>query len=392
MQIGIMEVLRMKITDVKTTAMKYPMDYTFSNAVDGPAMLRARQCLIVEVFTDEGIAGVGEADLVGCPPETTMAVIEKELKPLVLGKDPLAVEQLWELMYSARIMHGRRGLLMHAISGIDIALWDIIGKAAGLPLCRLLGCYSDRVPAYASGGMYKGTDEENPDGMNGLQEEIETAVRRGFRAYKMKIGKRRLSIAADMRRVEEARRLLGPDTPLMVDCNCSWDYARAVKTIPYLEELDVKFIEEPVPVDMVETSARIAATTRIPIAGYESETHLLGFLDLMQRGKVYYLQPDACRVGGITALRKIIALSQVYEREICTHAWSSAVSLAANLHLMATASNADFLEYDINPNALREELSVHPFILEQGNVLLPQRPGLGVELNPDTVKKYSLKV
>jgi len=382
----------MKITDVKTTALRYPMDYVFSNSVDGHLMLRSRQCLIVEVFTDEGIVGLGESDLVGCPPETTMLVIEKELKPLILGKNPMLAEQLWDLMYNSRIIHGRRGLLMCAISGIDIAIWDIIGKAAGLPLCQVLGCCRDRVPAYASGGMYKGTDDENRDGMNGLAEEIEDAVKKGFRAYKMKIGKRRLTVAQDMHRVAEARRILGPDAPLMVDCNCSWDYAQAVKTIPYLEELDVKYIEEPVPVEKVGTSARIAAATKIPIAGYESETSISGFLDLMMRSGVYYIQPDVCRVGGITAMRKIITLSQIYEREICAHAWSSAISLAANLHMMATAVNGDALEYDINPNPLREELSVHPFILEQGDVLIPDRPGLGVELNPDTVKKYALQL
>jgi L-alanine-DL-glutamate epimerase-like enolase superfamily enzyme len=195
-----------------------------------------------------------------------------------------------------------------------------------------------------------------------------------------------------MKRVAAVRDMLGPNKDLMVDCNCTWDYVRAIKTIPYLEELNVKFIEEPAPIDHLETSAKIASATWIPIAGYENETHILGFQDWMLKGGVYYIQPNACRVGGVTAMRKIFTLASVYERAVCTHSWSTAICMLANLHLMATIANGEYLEYDVNPNPFRDELNVYPFELKDGYVLLPERPGLGIELNMDIINKYKMTV
>jgi len=374
----------LKIVDVKVMGLTYPLKEPFYSAVRKTV---ARSCVLLEVHTDAGIVGLGEADYAGGPPASTIQVLREEIIPLILGKDPFEVEGIGKTIYDARMQHGRRGILMHALSGVDIALWDIIGKAAKLPLYQLLGSNTDRVRVYASGGLYR--DEFDPTGMKGLLEEVQAALERGFQAYKMKIG--RLSFAADLKRVQEVRKLLGPDRELMVDCNNNWDLPTALKWLPYLEELDVKFIEEPFPVDNLEDSARLAEKTRIPLAGFENETNLWGFRDIITKNAAYFIQPNAARVGGITAMRKIAALAQAFNRSVCPHAFSSMVCIMANMHLLATLPNGVFLEYDVNENALREELNLHPLVIDNGWVQLPQRPGLGVELNRDTVGKYLLK-
>jgi len=371
----------MKITDIKVTGLSYPLKDPIYSAYH---YIPTRDCIIVEVSTDEGLVGIGEADCAGGPVQTTIAAFNNEITPMVIGEDPQAIERIWDRIYLARIAHGRRGILMHALSGLDIALWDLAGKIAGQPTYRVLGYFRDQVPAYASGGFYS-----EKKGVEQLVNEATSAVARGFKAFKMKIG-RLPSIREDIERVRAVREAVGPDIGLMVDANSIWDVPTALKWIKPLEELDVRWIEEPVSVDDVAGSARVAAATRIPIAGYEQESSRLGFRDLIVSGAVQIPQPNSVRVGGISEVRKIAALAAMWHLPCYPHSFSSAVCIHANLHVLASIPNGGELEYDCNPNPLREELNIHRLEVQDGVVSLPQRPGLGIELNPEIMERYKV--
>ena len=371
----------MKITQVKVTGLSYPLERAIYSAYHH---IPSRDCIIVEVLTDEGLIGIGEADCAGGPVQSTIGVLVNEIAPMIIGEDPQAIERIWNKVYLTSIAHGRRGIVMHALSGIDIALWDLAGKIAGLPLYRLLGYNRDEVPAYGSGGFYsegKGPDE--------LAAEASRSVADGFKAFKMKIG-RLPSIREDIKRVQAVRDAVGPDIGLMVDANSIWDVPTALKWIRPLEELEVRWIEEPVSVDDVDGSARVAAATSIPIAGYEQESSRLGFRDLIVRGAVHIAQPNSVRVGGISEVRKIAALAAMWHLPCYPHSFSSAVCILANLHVLASIPNGGELEYDRNPNPLREELNVHRLQVLDGVVRLPDRPGLGIELNRDIMEMYKV--
>ncbi|MCC8194654.1 MAG: mandelate racemase/muconate lactonizing enzyme family protein [Deltaproteobacteria bacterium] len=372
----------MKITKVEATGLYYRLRkpyYTSQRATD------SRSCILVFVHTDEGIVGIGESDCAGGPLESTVTVIEQEIAPVVTGKDPFAVEAIWREMYQSRIQHGRRGILMHAMSGIDIALWDIIGKAAKLPLYKILGANSSRLRTYASGGYYMG-DLDDRLGMTGLLENLESSLEKGFVDYKMKIG--RLSVEADMNRVREVRKRLPDDGELMVDSNFVYDLPAALKCIPYLEELEVKFWEEPLHVDNPEDAAYLATKTRIPLAGSENETSMFGFRDIMSKNAAYYLQPNVSRTGGITALKKIAGMAEAWNRVIAPHCYSTMINIVATMHVLASIPNGLFLEWDANETPFREDLIAQSFTIDGGYVNLQDGPGLGIELNMDTVNKY----
>jgi L-alanine-DL-glutamate epimerase-like enolase superfamily enzyme len=373
----------MKITKIETIGLSYPLEKPIW---DAQHYIASRNCVLVKVYTDEGFIGVGEAAHFGGPVTSTMTIIEKELAPLVIGEDPYAVERIWEKVYRTTIQHGRRGIVIAALSGIDIALWDIIGQKAGLPLYRLLGSNAEEVQAYASVGFYsegKGPAE--------LAKEAGAAVKAGFRAVKMKVGG--LLLREDLKRVEAVREIIGDDIPLMVDANSNWDVPTALKAARALEAFDIAWIEEPVAVDDIEGSARVAQATSIPIAGYEQETTRYGFKELILRKAVNIVQPDAIWSGGITECRKIAALAAAWNLKCIPHVFSSAVCLAANLHFLAAIPNGGWIEFDQNPNALREELILQPFRIDKdGRVPLPNRPGLGIELNDDIIDRYRVHI
>lgn len=378
----------MKITGLKINCMEYKQDFWMSSA-SANQVYNNRFCIFIQIFTDAGITGIGEADYPGGPPSSVVAVLEKELGPALIGKDPLSIQAIWDDMYYMHIQHSRVGIHMHAISGIDIALWDIAGKVAGLPCYRLWGGHHNMIPAYSSGGMYYGLPGENPDGMMGMEAEMALTKQKGFRGYKMKVGKPTLTLQQDIARVRYARDCLGDHFDLIVDANCTWDLLRAYDYLPYLEELGVKFIEEPFQLNQPQTYKKLSEATRIPLAGSENETSLLGFTDIMHSG-VYFVQPNVCRVGGPTNMRRIMTLIDLNERIFAPHSWSSIICMSANMHLMATTRKHYMLEYDINPSAFREDLVAEPYPFKDGIYEIPDRPGLGLEINFDTVEKHTV--
>jgi L-alanine-DL-glutamate epimerase-like enolase superfamily enzyme len=385
----------MKIAAIRTTALSCRCEPPYASAA---GVQSRRGALLVEIETDSGITGLGEAGVGG---GVTADVIEKDLAPLLIGEDPLLIEHLWQKMFARTRQYGRRGLVMQAISGIDIALWDIAGKVAKLPVYRLLGAARDRVEAYASGGFY----QEGKSAAD-LAGEAEGYRARGFRGMKMKVGRnpstqthlRQLIGQAefcevepeeDLARVAAVRKALGPQAKLMVDVNCAWSPAVAIEIGRAMEPYKLYWIEEPVATDDIDGSARVADALATPIAGYETEVGLFGFRQLIDRGAVDIVQPDIAWSGGFSEGRRIAAYAQAHHRMVAPHAFAGAVLLVASLHFAAAIPNGLLLEWDQNPNALRDELLKEPLRLEpDGTVKLPERPGLGIELDHAAVERY----
>lgn len=388
----------MKIADVRTIPLSYRCERPYMSAA-GAQM--ARHALLVEIETDNGLVGIGEAGSAGGPLASTQVVVEQELKPLLLGEDPLLIERLWQKMFQRSRQHGRRGIVMHAISGIDIALWDLAGKVAKLPLYRLFGAYRDKVEAYASGGFY----QEGKD-IAALADEAGRAVEQGYRAMKMKIGRNPstqtnlremlahddlcvVSLEEDVERVAAVRQALGAEAKLMVDINCAWSPALAMQMGKAMEPYHLYWIEEPVATDNIRGSAEVARTLTTAIAGYETEVGLYGFRELITQGAVDIVQPDIAWAGGFSECRRIAALAHAHNLMVAPHAFSSAITLVASMHLLASIPNGLILEFDQNPHALREYLLKEPIRADhEGYVKLPELPGLGVELDPVAVERY----
>jgi L-alanine-DL-glutamate epimerase-like enolase superfamily enzyme len=384
-----------KIKDIRTIALSYKCEPPYASASGVQA---ARGALLVEIETDDGTIGIGEAGPAG---GATATCIEKDLKPLLLGEDPLMIEALWQKMFVRTRIYGRGGVVMNGISGIDIALWDIAGKVAKMPVHKLLGACRDRVEAYASGGFY-----QEGKGVDGIAHEAEGYRARGFKGMKMKIGRnpttgthlRQLSgnvdfcetdPSEDLARVAAARKALGPQAKLMVDINCAWSPAFAIEMGREMAPYKLFWIEEPVATDDIDGSARVADALGTAIAGFETELGLYGFRELITRGAVDIVQPDIAWTGGFSEGKRIAAFAQAHHRMIAPHAFGSAVLLMASLHFAASVPNALMLEWDQNPNGLRSELLKEELRLEgDSTVRVPERPGLGIELDRDAVERY----
>jgi D-arabinonate dehydratase len=352
---------------------------------------------VVEVVTDAGLVGVGSvftsSHLVGA------AV--KLLRPFLVGERADEPARVSEKLRQNTFWQGRGGSVEHAISGIDIALWDIAGKVAKLPVYKLLGAARDRVEAYASGGFY-----QEGKGIDGVAGEAEGYRARGFKGMKMKIGRNpstqthlrelignkgfcEVDPSEDIARVAAVRQALGPHAKLMVDVNCAWSPAFAIEMGRAMEPYNLYWIEEPVATDDIDGSAAVAAALATPIAGYETEMGLYAFRELIGRGAVDIVQLDIAWSGGFSEGRRIAAYAGAHHRMVAPHAFAGAVLLVASLHFAAAIPNGLVLEWDQNPNAIRDELLKEPLRLESdGTVKLPERPGLGIELDRSAVERY----
>lgn len=391
----------MKITDIKTIILKYPYE---SFIADGQSACFGRGALLIQVETDAKITGLGECATFGASMTAMADIIENQLKGLLIGQNPLDIERLWETMVWSNFANGRRGIVMGAISGIDIALWDIAGKVAGLPLYRLLGANSDKVKGYASAGFY--APEKSIDD---LKREMESYMAKGYTAFKMKVGRSRnnigmphryvnkgdfnISFEEDMARVAAVRETIGQDAVLMIDMNCTWDVDAVLAAEKYFDEYNIYWIEEPPRSDDVAGYAKIAAgLKRTKVAGCESEQGLARYKELLERGALDVVQANLGWSGGFTECRRIAALSLAYDKLFTPHTFFSAVLTAANVHFAASLPNVPFIESEENYNPLRTELLKEPIQCDsEMNYLVPQGAGLGVELNMDVVEKYRVR-
>ena len=370
----------MKITDVEAIILRQP-DVDVSMA-DG-----SQDTLLIRVRTDEGITGVGEVDslppvvkaVVDAPPSHAIA---SGLRALLIGENPLEIDRLWEKMYRGSIYYGRRGPAVHALSGIDIALWDIKGKALGQPIHRLLGGpHRPEIRAYAS-TLMPATSEETADVVAGL-------VGRGFTAIKLGWGPFGRDPDLDVALVRAARRAAGDRVELMFDIGFGWpDGDHAIRMVRRLEEFRPYWIEEPLQPDDLDGYAKLADAVETRIAAGEEDATRWGFRELIDRGRVDVVQPDVTRAGGISECLRIAHLADLRGVMTVPHSWSTGIIKAASLHLLAALPRATFFEYCVQETALNQALTVERFPLENGLVRFPDAPGLGVTIDDEIVDRY----
>src|SRR5438270_3714558 len=329
----------MKITEVEAIVLRQP-------ALDEAIADGSQDDLVVRVHTDAGIVGIGEVD---SAPEVVKAVIEAPashfiasgLRHVLIGQDPLDVEGLWDAMYRASIYYGRRGVALHAISGIDIALWDIKGKALGQPVSALIGPpLRTRVRAYASTLMPE-TEDETTRKVSGLIE------RYGFTAVKLGWGPLGRDPEHDVRLARAARKAAGDSVDVLIDAGLGYgnDVGAATLVARELEQLGVFWLEEPFLPDELDAYARLADSVDIRIAAGEEDTTLRGFNELIGYGHVDVIQPDVTRCGGITELLRIARLARERGKACVPHSWKSGIIKAASLHVNAVLPEALFQEY-----------------------------------------------
>jgi L-rhamnonate dehydratase len=290
--------------------------------------------LVVEVSTDDGLVGIGNAALA---PQITKQTIDLYLKPLLIGQNPWDVEFLWQHMYRKTMAFGRKGIGMVAISAVDIALWDLLGKAAKQPVYRLLGGRTKpKIPVYAS-RLYA-TE------FNELTDEARRYKQEGFKAMKLRFGWGPVDGGEGMQRnvdlVRSVREAVGSEIDLMADAYMGWTLDYAKRMLPLLEPFHLRWLEEPVIPDDVHGYAELKSYGRIPIAGGEHEFTLSGFRDLLQARAVDYIQFDTNRVGGITQARKIAALAEAHAVPVIPHAGQM-----HNYHVVMASLNSPMAEY-----------------------------------------------
>jgi L-alanine-DL-glutamate epimerase-like enolase superfamily enzyme len=350
---------------------------------------------LVTITTDDGVTGVGEAKAgVGSAAVCASLVtcVKEELRPVLLGQDPREITKLWERMYNGPRDHyalsrgrafpvlGRRGLTIAAMSGVDMALWDLTGKVLGCPVVRLLGgACREAMPAYASGGWAD---------VNGIGQQLLGYCEKGFSGVKMRVGVMDGAVDASIARVRAARTALGPDVKLMADAHGTFSVPEAKRFCDGVAECDLYWFEEPVNADDRDGAAEVRAHAQMPIAAGESEFTRFDFRDLIQRRAVDVLQPDLAICGGVTEGRRIAALAEAHQLALAPHLWGSCVSFMAGLHLAFASPSAIILEYSLGANPLLRELPEEQIDARDGMIAAPTKPGLGVTLRPEFVQKY----
>ncbi len=374
----------MKITDVEAIVLRQAE--VNEGIADG-----SQDDLVVRIHTDEGITGIGEVDsspelvqaLVQAPSSHAVAV---SLRDVLIGEDPLDVERLWQKMYRGLIYFGRRGIAIHAISGLDIALWDIKGKALGKPVCELLGTpHRTRVRAYASMLMPDATAEVT-EAVLALKEQRFTAVKLGWGPLG-KDAKHDVALAA------AAKEAAGPDCEIMIDAGLGYaaDAKRAIEVAREYEQLGIYWMEEPFEPDEYEAYAELADTVDLRVTAGEQDATWWGFRELIDRAHVDLVQPDVTRCGGITETLRIAELAYAQGKATVPHAWKSGIIKAASLHCNAVMPDGIWQEYCVADTPIARRLTVQRLPLEQdGCVAVPSAPGLGVDLDEDVLE--SLRV
>lgn len=361
----------MRIVDVRISEpYAYP---TVRELADQINTWKGQWLAYLNVVTDEGIIGTSP-----CGANTvTRAIIQDVLKPKIVGEDLFNVERIWEKMWWATFNAGRRGAPIIAMSSIDIAIWDAIGKALNKPVHKLLGGYRDHVPAYGSGINLNYT-------MNELIEQNRIFVRDGLKAVKMKIGHQDLE--EDLERIKTVRETIGPKVKLMVDANNGWSLQTALEMVRKMEKYDIYWLEEPIMADNIDGYTTLCAASNIPIATGESHYTRYEFKDLIQRKAVDIVQADAAKVGGVTEFMKIAAMADMFGLPMAPHAYPQ-------LHTSLTAAIPNGLIVELISDVIMDkpyQLSPlrYPILPKDGYVEPLDRPGLSLEIDETTVKEY----
>jgi len=367
----------MKITDVQTIRLRAPIP-TEGQVFSRSGVRSTRSTTLVRVETDEGITGIGSASGNG---ELIEIIIAKVIKPLLVSMDPTDIDAIWDKAYfrGGHKEFGTRGIGVVALSGVDIALWDILGKIRGLPLYQLLGGKRrDKVPVYAT-ALY-------PEEPSQVARRARAFAERGFHGVKIKVG---FDLDQDIRIVRAVREELGKNFIVMTDANQGYNVDVALKAADAFADCGAYWLEEPLFVEDIEGHAILREKGRTPIAVGENLHMRYAFENFILRGAVDFIQPDVARAGGISEIKKIAALAARHKVPVSFHTWGDGVALAASVHLSAALENSIVMELDYTDNPLREELLREPFKVQNGYLFPPERPGLGIELDPHAVERFA---
>jgi len=366
--------VRIEDGEVITLRFDYPRGQGFRYA---GGLVTSRVTSLVRIRTDSGLVGLGAAY---SHPDLVRVIIEGNLRAHLIGEDTLQIEALWEKMYGLTRWYGRKGAAVSAIGGIDIALWDLRGKAQGQPVYRLLGGKRGVAPAYASGLFWH-------DDVSVLEREAARHRQRGFKRVKMRLGR---SEAYDVAAVAAARRGVGADGDVIVDGSHRYTMDVAERMGKVLADQRVFWFEEPFPPEDLDAYVALRPKLTVPLAAGENEFGAQGFREILRAGAVDIAQPDACRTGGITESMRIARMAAEHGVRIAPHTWSDAVALMANAHVVAAIPHGVTVEVDQTGNPSIDELLSEPLRIEDGLLHLSDRPGLGIELNQATVDRLAV--
>ncbi|RZM27469.1 MAG: mandelate racemase/muconate lactonizing enzyme family protein [Pedobacter sp.] len=388
----------MKITNVEAFWLRCPIPKEKQHFSDYGLLTNFDMTLVV-ITTEDGLQGFGEAKAaVGSSGvcASIVSCVENELKPILLGKDAKDITRLWEMMYNGTRDHyalsrgrkfpilGRRGLTVSAMSGVDTALWDLKGKALGVPVMDLLGgACRDQMPAYASGGW---ANAEN------IGAQLNGYIEKGFRAVKMRVGIMDETVHNSIERVKAARKAIGPDIKLMADAHGTFSVPEAKQFCRGVEDCDLYWFEEPVSPDNRHGTAEVRASTAIPIAAGESEYTSFDIRDLLEVRALDVIQPDAAIIGGISEAVRVGHLANVHQLELAPHCWGSAFSFMAGLNVAFASSSATIIEFSSGGNPMMYDLVKEQITVTDGFIAAPRAAGLGLTPQWDFVKEFTQKI
>jgi len=361
----------MKIIDVQAIAVSIPQRLKYAAPTKG-FNTESDGHVLVKVLTDEGLVGLGEAWRL--TPRTVASFITEALKPRLLGADPTQIEMLWRKMYQATFRYGRKGMVLNAISGVEIALWDILGKSCGLPVYKLLGgaCW-ERIRAYASLPPYERPEDVAAD----AAEQVE----QGYHLVKLH--------QRDLESVREARRAIGETTELALDVNGCWTPREALTMSRRLEEWNLRWLEEPInPMDDYDGLRFLRERSNLLIAAGENEYTHYGFKALIEKQAADLLQPDIIKAGGLLCGRKILAMAEAWNLHVIPHSFYYGPGVAATAHFVMANPLSD--EMEINASPLQHDFMIPPLRPVAGQLTVSDRPGLGIELDEDVINHHRL--
>jgi len=359
-----------------------------------------RTAHLVEVETDEGITGWGECFGAGNIALANKGIVEQVIQPMVLGMDPLDRDVIWHKVYNLMRDHGQKGMPLQSLSGVDIALWDIAGKVAGLPLYQLIGgAHRDRIDVYGYGMMLR---PESADSLVARFTDEAAAIKdMGFKATKMKVG---LSPKDDVRLIEAVRRGVGDDYRFMIDANHAYTTHDAFYVGRAMEEFDPYWFEEPVAPEDLDGYRELRQGLQVNISGGEAEFNRWGWRALLESRGLDIAQPEVCALGGISEYLRVLALCHAHFTPVVNHVWGSAVAVATNMHLLAAMPPLPgglypwepMLEFDTTHNSFRDHLLTTPLDIQgqvaanNGTVALPMGCGIGVTPDRDFIRRFNI--
>ena len=389
----------MKIKEIKSHILQYDLKEELGYSQQ---YYQKRTAHLVEIRTDEGLVGWGECFGPGNVAIANKCIIEKVIQPMILEFDPMNREVIWQKVYNLLRDHGQKGMPIQALSGIDIALWDIAGKVTNMSISRLIGGrFRESIPVYGYGMMLRREDVDSL--ADRFYEEAQAIKSMGFVATKMKVG---LGPEKDIRLAGAVRKGIGDGFPFMVDANHCYTSSDALYVGRALEEMNAFWFEEPVPPEDLEGYLELKSVLNIKIAGGEAEFTRWGWRNILQKRCVDLAQPEVCALGGISEYLKVLAMAHAHFVPVVNHVWGSAIAVATNLQLLAAMPPLPggihpidpLLEFDTTDNKFRDELIIEPLKIQQqvsasgGFVSIPDNPGIGVEPDPEFIKKFSIHV